>query len=67
MIFHKFDLETNIYTGSEDLEEQPENSTSGSLPETTEFYTIALIEGEIVSVLRPEFTIIDEVITPVGE
>lgn len=59
MLFHKFDLETNLYVESVELESQPENSTDTPLPEMTEHYTIALIEGSMVSVLKPEFEVIN--------
>lgn len=52
MLFHKYDAETKIYIESVDLEVQPENSTTGELPETTDLYTIAFIENEWFSVLK---------------
>lgn len=59
MLFHKFDPITNIYIESIEVDIQPENSTEKALPEITEHYTVALIGGEFVSVLKPELQIID--------
>lgn len=59
MLFHKFDPVTKIYTESVESEEQPENSTDKTLPEITEHYTVAFIDGEFVSVLKPELQIVD--------
>lgn len=59
MLFHKFDAETKIFTESVELEEQPEHSTNKSLPDITTHYTVAFIDNEWVSVLKPEFEIVD--------
>lgn len=59
MLFHKFDPITKIYTESVEAELQPEHSTDKALPEITEHYTVAFIDGEFVSVLKPELQIID--------
>lgn len=47
MLFHKFDPITKIYTESVEAELQPEH------------YTVAFIDGEFVSVLKPELEIVD--------
>lgn len=52
MIFHKYDPDTKIYIESVEAEEQPDNSVAGDLPEMTDFYTLAFIENEWVSVLK---------------
>ena len=65
MLFHKFDPVTKMYTESVEAELQPEHSTDKALPEITEHYTVALIEGEFVSVLKPELEIIDNEIKAV--
>lgn len=59
MLFHKFDPTTKIYTESVETDAQPEHSTNKALPEITEHYTVAFIDGEFVSVLKPELEIID--------
>ncbi len=59
MLYHKYDPASKIYTESVEAEEQPENSVSGNLPEITEQYTVALIDNEWVSVLKPELEIVD--------
>jgi hypothetical protein len=64
MLFHKFDADTKIFIESVETDEQPENSVSGDLPEITEQYTIAFIDNQWVSVLKPELEIIDNVIQP---
>ena len=58
MLYHKFDFKTKIYTESVESDSQPEHSTSKSLPEITEHYTVAFINEEWVSILKPEFEII---------
>lgn len=65
MLFHKFDPATKIYTESVEAELQPEHSTDKDLPEITEHYTVAFIDGEFVSVLKPELQIIDNEIKAV--
>lgn len=67
MIYHKFDADSKIYIESIESEEQPENSVSGVLPDTTEHYTIAFINNEWLSVLRPELQIIDNKIVKIEE
>jgi len=59
MLFHKFDPETKIYTESVESDSQPEHSTIKVLPEITEYYTVAFVENEWVSVLKPEFEVVD--------
>lgn len=67
MIYHKFDADSKIYIESVESEEQPENSVSGDLPDITEHYTIAFINNEWFSVLRPELQIIDGKIIKIEE
>lgn len=59
MKFHKFDAETKIYIDTIEAEEQPENSVPGDLPDITEHYTVAFLDGQWVSVLKPEYEILD--------
>ena len=59
MIFHTYDPITRLYIETIDIDSQPENSVEGKLPELTEFYTVARIDDTWVSVLRPEFEIIN--------
>ena len=59
MLFHKFDSETKIYIESVEAEERPESSTDKKLPEITEQYTVAFIDEEWISVLKPELEIVD--------
>jgi hypothetical protein len=59
MLFHKFDAETKIYIESIEADEQPENSVAGLLPDITEHYTVAFIDDQWVSVLKPELEIVD--------
>lgn len=54
MVFHKFDPLTKLFIESIEAATQPENAIAGRLPEMTTEYTCALIDGEIVSVLRPK-------------
>ena len=65
MLFHKFDSSSKIYTESVEAESQPENSTDKALPEITEHYTVAFLDEEWVSVLKPELQIIDNEIKPI--
>lgn len=58
MLFHKFDPVTKIYIESVEAEAQPEHSTDKALPEITDHYTVAFINGEFVSVLKPDLEII---------
>lgn len=55
MKYHLYNLETGIYLETIDEEIKPYNSVEGYLPEQTEYYTIAYINNEWVSVVRPEF------------
>ena len=59
MQYHKYDAQTFLYVETVEAEQQPENSVGGVLPEETEYYTLAFIDGVWVSVLRPELEIID--------
>ena len=59
MKYHKYDPETLLYVESIETEEQPENSVVGDLPDETEHYTLARIGDTWVSVLRPEYEIVD--------
>lgn len=59
MLYHRFDAETKIYVESVEAEDKPENSVSGVLPDITEYYTVAFIDEQWVSVLKPELKIID--------
>jgi hypothetical protein len=59
MLYHKYDPNSKIYTESVELEQQPEDSVLGNLPEITEQYTVAFLNGEWVSVLKPELEIVD--------
>lgn len=67
MLFHKFDPATKIYTEGVEAELQPESSTDKALPEITEHYTVAFIDGEWVSVLKPELQIIDNEIVKIEQ
>lgn len=62
MNYHKYDPVTGVYQETVDVDLQPENSVSGRLPDITEFYTVAFINDEWVSVLKPEYEIVDNVI-----
>ena len=59
MLWHKYDSVTKIYIDSVESNEQPENSVGGNLPEVTQHYTVAYIDDEWVSVIRPEYEVID--------
>ena len=61
MLFHKFDPVTKLYTESVEADEQPENSVGGMLPDQTQFYTLAMEGDKWVSVVRPEYEIVDGV------
>lgn len=65
MLFHKFDPISKIHTESIESDSQPEHSTDKHLPEITEHYTVAFIDGEWVSVLKPELEIINNEIKAV--
>jgi hypothetical protein len=62
MLYHKYDPQTLLYVESVEADKQPEHSIGGDLPDQTEHYTLAHIDGAWVSVLRPEFEIIDNTI-----
>jgi hypothetical protein len=64
MNYHKYDPNTGIYIESVESETPLDNAVTGYLPELTEFYTVAYLEGAWVSVLRPEFSIIENKIVP---
>jgi hypothetical protein len=59
MKYHKYDPQTFLYVETVESDVQPENSVSGDLPEMTQFYTLAYIENEWLSVVRPEYEIVD--------
>jgi hypothetical protein len=60
MKYNIYDSITGIYKKSIELDYQPEFSVTGHLPEETQYYTIAYINNEWVSVVRPEYEIIDD-------
>lgn len=60
MKYHIYDKNTGIYKETIESEVKPENSVEGYLPEETEYYTIAYINGEWVSVVRSEYEIIND-------
>jgi len=66
MKFHKYDPNTFLFIETVESEEQPQNAVQGELPDQTEHYTLAHIDGEWVSVLRPEFEVVGNDIKPVG-
>lgn len=55
MKYHLIDINTGIYISTIDEDIKPSNSVEGYLPEQTEYYTIAYINNEWVSVVRPEY------------
>ena len=59
MIFHKYDPVTFLYLESVEVEGHLEGATSDPLPEQTEYYTLAYLDNQWVSVLRPEYQIVD--------
>jgi hypothetical protein len=59
MKYHKYNPDTLLFVESVEFEEQPEHSVAGDLPDQTEHYTLARIDNAWVSVLRPEFEIVD--------
>lgn len=59
MKYHKYDSETYLYLETVETEIQPEFSVDGFLPEITEYYTIAFINNEWVSVINPKYEIIN--------
>lgn len=62
MLYHKYNSQTLLYVESIETEEQPEHSVAGALPDQTEHYTLAFTDGQWVSVLRPEFEILNNII-----
>lgn len=60
MKYHIYDSKTGIYIETVEQDNQSQNSVEGYLPEQTEFYTVAYIDGEWFSVIRPEYEIIDD-------
>lgn len=67
MLYHKYDPQTLLYAESIEAEEQPEHSVDGVLPDQTEHYTLAFADGQWVSVLRPEFEIVDSQIRKIAK
>lgn len=67
MLYHKYDPQTLLYVESIEAEEQPEHSVAGALPDQTEHYTLAFADGQWVSVLRPEFEIVDSQIRKIAK
>ena len=61
MKYHKYDSKTGMYLETVEAEKQPKNSVGGDLPDQTEYYTIAYLNGEWVSVVRPKYEIRDDV------
>jgi hypothetical protein len=59
MLYHKYDPETLLYVESIEADEQPEHSVAGFLPDQTDHYTVAFVDDQWVSVLRPELEIVD--------
>ena len=59
MLYHKFDPKTKIYIESVEADQQPENSVMGILPDITDQYTVAFIDDQWVSVLKPELEIVE--------
>jgi len=67
MLYHKYDPTTLLYVESIESEEQPEHSVAGNLPDQTEHYTLAHADGSWVSVLRPEYEIVDNQIRKIAK
>lgn len=59
MLYHKFDADTKIYLETVEADEQPENSVAGELPDITEHYTVAFMDDQWFSVLKPELEIVE--------
>lgn len=59
MKYHKYDPDTLLYVESVEAKSRPEHSVAGDLPDQTQRYTLAYIDGVWVSVLRPEFETIN--------
>jgi hypothetical protein len=62
MKYHKYDPVTKLYVETVDAILKPKNSVAGNLPDQTEHYTLAYMGDKWVSVLRPEFEIVDDTI-----
>jgi hypothetical protein len=54
MKYHKIDPVSKVYIETVELEQQPENSVPGELPEITDLYTVAFIDEVWVSVLKEQ-------------
>jgi hypothetical protein len=59
MKYHKYDSQTFLYIETVESDVQPEFSVGGEIPEITEYYYIAFINNEWVSVVSPNYEIID--------
>lgn len=59
MKYHKYDPVTLLYSETVEADEQPENSVGGILPDQTQYYTLSYQVKEWVSVVRPEYEVID--------
>ena len=59
MKYHIYDPQSYLYVETVESENQPANSVDGSIPEITEYYTIAFIDNQWVSVVNPKYEIID--------
>jgi hypothetical protein len=59
MKYHKYDSQTFLYIETVESDVQPEFSVNGEIPEITEYYYIAFINNEWVSVVSPNYEIID--------
>ena len=59
MKYHKYDPKTFVYIETVESSVHPDNSTDKQLPELTDFYTVAFFENQWVSVIRPEYEVID--------
>lgn len=58
-IYHIYDSTTFLYKETVTADVAPENSVEGFLPEQTEYYSIAYIDGSWVSVVNPKYEIVD--------
>lgn len=65
MQYHKYDPVTRLYLESVEADEAPENSVPGPLPEQTTHYTLAYKGEAWVSVLRPEFEIVNNEVSAI--
>jgi len=59
MKYHKFDPQTFMYIETVESDIQPEFSVGGEIPEITEYYTIAFVNNVWVSVVSPNYEIIN--------